>query len=202
MKKLSNINETHWGGMVRRSSGDVKREEDKHRFDEAFKAIKDMDTQFIKVVNRDFGDVYWAPFNFGSKYINEPGYFMGEDDLKELKDYLKGTEYEIPNTGDWYSLVCSSGFDITKVGQYWSLFKIEDGKQFYLPQFGYISNLGNLEGLLKENRMYYADKYDKGFGFQTIKKMGGQPENTTHLFNSHPDSINNIKVQVRLIKRN
>ena len=29
MRKLSRLEETHWGGMVRRSSGEVKREEDK-----------------------------------------------------------------------------------------------------------------------------------------------------------------------------
>jgi hypothetical protein len=88
MKKLSNINESAWGEMRHRSSGQIIRKEDD------ITNIKSLEPVDMGV------SVLWADRDLEYKDENDPSYFTYE----EVEDIVKKSEWRIPTKNEFYEL--------------------------------------------------------------------------------------------------
>ena len=111
MKRLSEINETHWGGMVRRSSSDVQRKEndiDNMLPDEFYKYCEE------KYKNSTFELVYRD--NSITIYINGSsiiGAILYRDDNNENIDTLGYFLYSFHNTPTELDNIIENNYKIT-----------------------------------------------------------------------------------------
>lgn len=197
MRKLSQINEGVFSDILKRDNGDEIRQEDFDKFGDALKKIQQAE-------HFDMGGfALWTSFNFGASRIDEPGWYMDYYEIMELKEYLKDTDYYIPDPLDWNILSSRNKFEIKKIGKYYTFFSPEH--DFYLPKFGWISAVTVKQGedtisnSLKTGIVPYSFSYFGGLGCMDIKK-----DRYGHLHNSLrilPFADRCEKIQVRLVKK-
>lgn len=143
MKRLSNISESFWGDVHRRSRGDVERkEDDTYGFVKIFNDIKKIPDSELFLSDTNSGvpnEKLWTPYNFGSTSPDQPGLFLDGEKTIALAELLKGTEYHIAWQSDWQALQ-AAGMEYRKINGYWTyIFKNAKGAELYVPYFGYIS---------------------------------------------------------------
>lgn len=143
MKRLSNISESFWGDVHRRSRGDAERkEDDTYGFVKIFNDIKKIPDSELFLSDTNSGvpnEKLWTPYNFGSTSPDQPGLFLDGEKTIALAELLKGTEYHIAWQSDWQALQ-AAGMEYRKINGYWTyIFKNTKGAELYVPYFGYIS---------------------------------------------------------------
>lgn len=87
MKRLSKINESAFGCVLRRSNMQDQRIEDKYEFFDEFKEMMSIPTVHFEGV----GDV--VPYNFGSKSNGDPGIYLSTKQIVELSDFAEKHGY-------------------------------------------------------------------------------------------------------------
>jgi hypothetical protein len=140
------------------------------------------------------------PFNFGAKDIFEPGLYLNGDDIDDLAHFLKDTEYSIAPYGYLNILGLGSyDYEYRKINGYWTFIFHNNGKDLYLPNFGYISSYYT-EHPFEEEKITDAQKtdfmvYGTDGGMVLMKYKKGFLTTSFYV-------LGKDKVQVRLIKEN
>ena len=138
MRKLSEITESIWSDIQDRSSGDTIRKEDIHWYTEPFNKIKEM--ELIDMSHKmDLGVKYlWTPCNFGAESYRQPGLYLTCDEILELNEFLKDTDYEIAGASAYKSLITKE-FYLKTTNGYWDyVFKSANSDTYlHIPGFGY-----------------------------------------------------------------
>ena len=196
MRKLSNIDESMWGGVMDRSAGRTTRNEDYNEFREEFEKIKKM--ELIEGYGSRF---LWTPCNFGAESYDQPGRYLDYEEIIELNKYLKstGSDYEIAGD-EAFSHLIGRPFTKEKRGKWWYFifsWNKDNSNPLYIPNFGYYS-MGKMITPTKSDAFYYGmDWMNKSAGYVVLRN----PDNylTKKIYTLKPTSED--KLQVRLVKR-
>lgn len=199
MKKLSKITESIWADLEDRSSGDVSRRED-YEYTNIFKKIKTMELIHPSVEWVLGVDYLWTPCNFGAESYDQPGLYLNSEELVELHEFLKNTEYEIAGSMA-FDILRNRRFEKKKIGKTWYyIFGGDDDKKLYIPNFGvYTEGSDNLIKPTGNDAAYYGCYHIEGAGYTQIKNAGKSYLCKTYINSSQ--GTDSDRFQVRLVKK-
>ena len=198
MIKLSDINESHWSEMNRRSQGISVRKEDENPFLAEFRKIQKMELLRPGPIYRSGLDFLWTPCNFGAESPEEPGLYLSREELLELNNLLKGTKYEIMTINPIRHLI-NLKVKQKKIGGYYAYYyNGYDGKELLIPNFGAYSILRKeIIWKYKDDIIHYGSVMNNKPAYVSIYKS-----NYNKLEGSiYVDPGDEMKYQVRLVKR-
>ena len=206
------ISESIWADIYDRSTGETERKEDFNRLKDALKKTKDMEFIHFQKDWRVGPDYAFAPYNFGAKSVDEPGFYLNSEELKELYELLQDTEFEMANGNAWECLV-NRPFEKKKIKGYWHYifhdgYTLEDSKTIlHVPNFGFISDYFAKHPEEEEKVYGYESKLDhfpyafyskNGAHFITIRNSGNSLLKA--IYKANEGELTD-KIQVRLVRR-
>ena len=199
------ISESTWNDIRRQSAGVQGRSEQNKELFEAVRKNKKMD--FINMSSSMYSGrrLWWSPCNLGADSYNQEGIWLNYNDLLELDDMLKDSEYGIADDWDWGHLIsctCKSIRIITgedSSPQYFGLKFTMENNTLVIPNFGYMSPPSDKHFFIKKND---AAAYGGVISNEPKYMMLGL--NTGKVFwesSHHMDESCAEYFQVRLVKR-
>ena len=194
------ITESIWSDIQDRSMGKTVRKEDIHWYTEPFNKIKEM--ELIDMSHKmDLGVKYlWTPCNFGAESYNQPGLYLTYDEILELNEFLKDTDYEIAGVSAYKSLITKE-FYLKTTNGYWDyVFKSANSDTYlHIPGFGYKTAADKLYKPTKTQSLIYGIMIGKNVGYVTINNNKGYWNIDDYTL--HNKYANSDRLQIRLVKK-
>lgn len=198
MKKLS---ESVWMDIHKRSNGDSARKEDP--IECAFVKIKEMSLIDVTPSMHIGRKTLWTPCNFGAESYNQPGWWMNRNQIVELHEFLKNTEYCIATEFDWKGLINTYG-EVVRINK--KNFSLRFGlgeERLYMPNFGYMSTLDYPLFTKKDDSPIFGTiLYGKpAYIYLKFNRTKSDVLRTLEIESHMCTNLTDEKFQVRLVKR-
>ena len=205
LARTERISESVWGDLRKKSLGHESREEDV--FGQELIKIKKMGLIDVTSPTHLGMKLLWTPCNFGSESYDKPGLWLDRDQIKELNEYLKKTEYSIATEFDWKCLIGTPGKYVKLNNKLYSLVFGTGEDKLYIPNFGYMSSLSYPLYTRKNTSPIYGTMlYSKPA--HIFLRFKYSKSNVLTSLNTESDTIPEIedeilkeRFQVRLVKR-
>ena len=199
------IGESLWSDLQNKSMGKSIRKEDDlapaGKFHDDFLKILKMPLIYPKA-NWHLGvDYEWTPCNFGADDYDKPGLYLNSEEIVELNEYLKGTEYEI--AGDLaFDILRNRHWEKKKIGDWWYyIFGRPGDESLYIGNFGVWPEdyTGKFIVPTKTTPFYYGHYYIEGAGYTQIYNSGKSLLTKSYVNSNQTEESD--RFQVRLVKR-